>query len=708
MNIGLKTILPPGVTLPTAIPTSVSNTVAVHDTAAAADNLTAEEPEGSAIFTYDNITADINGTTIRLRDILTPTHDIPSRERTELYRLIPEHLRTAHTSRLLRIAEIREFFNELTAANLHRNLGRVKAAAHELKRLTGSIIEMYTEKGLRPLNGILRLVNEAYNGRNATAVRIDFDIGILNKRDQTGSLADEYIPAIGNWLLSKIEYSDEAVRIFGDFLPVVIRLLERTSFIIVGSNSEQGRKLVEFVKRKLTTFEDDIRGILLAQQKEGHIAQSVDLSSFRPTATVYHSTLYFTSFMERQRRVMHISNIKQVPRHMVISLIEKELTRFNAEAVWLKDHSPAKMLTIGGFRIYNNSALPKKNANEGIINSLKTYIARRKGTIPFGVFGFEDETDPEVRSYNRFPDIRHAVGEITRPRRIKGGGSLEYFLDRVYQLTQNNNKQRDGELLNNIKRAAEDLCQRLLNMGEEARHDPQYLALMKPTRRTDGENANFFMEQIALLEAFLRLAGHGHVKYNIIATIEFDDAKASLDAIPPSGATDARFQGYRKLLLTTAESLGLYPVIVAAEGDQLRAAFAGVNMAGAAIDPALPLSRYQLDLRRIGELKNEFFQPTVKFERGEQLLRLPVWFDPTTGNMMATRARPKGAVPWKKVVGATISYAYVDLSTPDGVVDADKKIRCMFKYIDKKLKFQHGPFIKQGFGRLPEDFTGEE
>lgn len=644
---------------------------------------------------YAAIRGIVNGEQVTLRSLITPRHEVPSSARSALYREIPSHLQTELTKTMITISRFMEFVEGLTEVDIKK--GRIQRKIREwmerLPKLAETVIRYYTEEGLRPLRAILRLMDEAYAERDATAIRIDLDIARLNKQDPTGSLADEYIPALGRWLTKNIERDEEAKRLFRDFRPVVIRLPERTSFLIAGSNREQGALLVRLVMEKLKGLEKDIREELIRLQSLGKIAKEVDLTRFSPTGVVHYTTMPLGSFMTKYKAAKQLESARRIPRPVASSKVMDEIARLNAETVLLKEARPQQAMLVGGFTVYGHID-PIIGGDENMLRGLEEYIRERKGTIPLGRYGYEGEKDPYVKSRERYPDLTHAVAEITRPIHIKGGGSLEYLTSIIQELISGKNPSL--ELLEQLKRAAKDLVQRLLNMGEEGRRDSQYLMLMKPTRTMGDKNANFFVEQVGLIHAFLQRAGVD-AKYNVIAAIELDDMKASLGKYPPRGDVDTRFQGYRELVFKVFEELGLLPPVIAAEGDQIRIAYSTRRIDGTEVDPELPLRVYQQRLKRSEASKKRYFQPTVKVEVGGEVQRLPLWIK-EDGSYVPSRHRPNGARPYMKTVTATVAWTHADFSTARGVERIDPDVRRLYQYIDE-LKGKNGP-RKEGLGRL--------
>lgn len=642
--------------------------------------------------------ADINNTQLTI---------LPA-ERLELYRHSPPHLRTAHTDRLLKIGDLWKYFKSLKPEDFKKRSQKIREAASELKELTFDVIDLYTEGRLLPIFGVSRLTNEAYRGRDATAIRFDFDIGTLNRLvDPTGSLADEFIPAIGDWFNDKIVSDRQAFYLFGEQPLTVIRLPERTSFVVIGPNSEEGKELVNFVTSELKYFTWDMQNRLLEAQKKGRIAPDVDISAFEPTATAHYTTIHLKGFMEEYRSNHNLSPIRKIPRYKVVNHVLDELRRLAGETTYLKAYPPAEpAIVVGGFFVYGDEALPKES--EPMYQSLTEFIGGGRGFIPFGRFGFQDEKDPETRFIHEYRDIPHHLGDIYSQSRGGRKGALEYFLQMVDSLTLHPALARTPKL-DLFRKTTDSLVMLVLNIGEEARRDSKFPSPVKSIRTWSKEPADFFLEQVGSLE-YLSLEGLKGVKYDILATVEVDDGRSFTTQHPIVSLIDEDFQRIKWLIFDIEKEMELYPPVVAAEGDQIRVAVPSVTKNGVKLMPEDILKYYQQRVHRW--FADKQFQPYAKVvgEDGE-LVRLPIWVDKESGELKVADRQPKKYVPWEKALTVTISYTEMpDLSKlgsaseASGAEKANRKIHLMFKYIDKNLKAQNGPFVKEGFGRLPEDF----
>jgi len=629
-------------------------------------------------------------------EVSSSYHEIPALERLEYYSLIPLHLRTAHTERMLEVGEILSYFETLTLADITDQSVVVRKLAQELIEQTFKIVDLYVEDRLLPIFGVARLLNEAYQGHNSVAVRFDFDVGILNLLDETGSLGDEYVPLLGDWLLKHLSNNNEAFTRFNGHPPTVVRLPERTSFLIIGSNGATGQDLIDFVMSELVNFKSEMFDALSIAQKKDRISEEVDLHGLKLSATIHYTTLQLQNFMDGYMAEHGVEEKKFIPRRVIIDHIHSELRRLAGETIFFKAYPPTTpIIAHSGLTVYNDTLLPPES--DFLYDSLRTYVDEGRGFVPFGRFGYhvnyEPEPDPRTRAHLEFPDIPHNLGDIYR----EGGGAVVDFWKAVDGVITNPSPE-NFRLLRNYARG---LALLVLNIGEEGRHDFRYPATMKSTRFIKGEPADFFTEQVGMLERIFA------VKYDVISAIEVDDASTFTREHPPNDLTDSEFQHLKLLIFKVADKWNLYPPVVAAEGDQIRMAFVSKTAAGEPLDVEGFLKDYQLTVHSYYE--DRPIHPVAKVETLHGLRKLPIWIHPETGELKVAPDQPMGFDRFSRTMTVTISYTDLpQLDSPEDVRQATEAVRLMFKYIGLNLKSQRGEFLKEGFGRLPKDFRNGE
>lgn len=642
--------------------------------------------------------------------IFDSNHIVDARERFRLYNMIPENVLTAHTARMMEIEKLWDFLKDLSPADFARKLDEIKAATHKLVELSYDIIRVYTNDGLLPNFAVSRLVKAAYAGEDVTAIRFDLDVSGLNSGDPTGTHADEYIPEVGDWLHTNVVTSFNIYRLFGGVPPVVVQYPNRTSFALFGPNRERGKKFIEFVMGRLAFYEEDMRAALSIAQAEGLIAPDVDVANFSPTGTIHHTTIHLREFMQDYARRYRLRGIADVPTHEVIAHVLSEMRRVAAETTFLNDHAVADAVRIGGLAVYGDEALPLPLNSE--YGSLLEYIRTGHGSIDFGRFGYQNEEDPETRAMMEHPDVALNLKDITSLRQPngngggrQGGGAIENLSYWVERFVANPALAQKSELFHLFKAEVENMARLVLNLGEEARRAFNFTPTMKSTRRIRGENADFFMEQIGLMNRLLRNLGYERAAYDVLATIEVDDGRAFGRAFPSKDGVDGNFQMIKKLLFDTARQMKMFPPIVAAEGDQIRVAISSMGRLGDAIEPEAFLRAYQRNLRNWHRERGYHFQPYAKVKAGRRMMRLPVWTD-RRGSYVAQKERPPGFVPFMKVLTATAVWTLMpDLTAGNAASQVNSQVRQGFRYIDKFAKGQRG-YHKEGLARLPVNYRG--
>lgn len=639
-----------------------------------------------------------------LAGIYSSMHVIDVRDRLHLYDLVPDFMLTAHTSRIKRIGELWDYFMDLKPVDFERQPQQIKSRAELLEKLSRRIADVYTENDFLPNFAVNRLIRAAYAGEDITAVRFDWDISRLNAMDETGTLADEFIPEVGDWLRTKI-VDDPGVReLFAGDPPVAIRLPERTSFAMFGSNSEKGARLVNFLIGRMGTFEEDMQRAMIAHQREGWISPDVDLDSFSPRATIHHTTIRLKDFMHEYARANGYESIEDVPRHIVVEHALSELRRLAAQTTFLKAYSPAYAVRIGGLFVYDDDALPKADPADVAYESLKYFIDNGRGSIPFGRFGYQDEADPETRAMLEHPEVAENMTYLSGQMGGGKGGAMEHFNFWISAFLANPKFARRPQAFGLFKREVENLARLVLNLGEEGRREYRYPSMMKSTRRISGEGADFFMEQVGMMNNLVDSMGQSGVKYDILAMVEVDDGRAFGMSYPTVDGVDGKFQIIKKLIFDTAVEMGMFPPVIAAEGDQIRLAIPSMKMDGSRIEPEDFLGRYQKNVRGWYEERKFYFQPFAKVKEGQRVDRIPVWMN-GEGGFRVSEEIPEGFEPFRKVVTVTVAWTWMpDMSTAEGARQANERVRLGFKYIDKVGKTQKGPFVKEGLVRLPDDY----
>jgi len=362
-----------------------------------------------------------------LSGINSSMHVLDANDRLLLYGLVPDHMLTEHSARMRRIGELWKFFKNLKPADFAKHQGLIRPAAMELVALSRRIAKVYTEDNLLPNFAMSRLMRAAYDGEDITSVRFDWDISRLNAVDETGTLADEFIPEVGDWLREKVIKHPDVHSLFDGDLPVAIRLPERSSFALFGSNSERGARLVKFLIGQLGRFQEDMQAKLSESRDSGWISPDVDISEFTPRATIHHTTIRLKSFMHGYVEEHGLESINEVPVHVVVDHILSELRRLAGQTTYLKAHSPADAIRIGGLFVYGEDALPIPDPASVAYQTLEFYVNNGRGFVPFGRYGYQDEHVDEIRAILEHPEVAHNMKGLSSSRTSEGGGAVEHF-----------------------------------------------------------------------------------------------------------------------------------------------------------------------------------------------------------------------------------------------------------------------------------------
>jgi hypothetical protein len=658
--------------------------------------------------------ADLQGVEL-IRAIFASGHVVGAKDRPDIYELVPGELLTAHTARLIRIKQLYEELMALAPADFADDARRaaIDGYVREFAELAHDVIDMYTEGGMLPSFAVNYLVRTAYAMEDASAVRMDFDVSRLNALDDTNALGDEFIPETGYWLNDSIVSDAGLFRLFGYSQPVAMRYPERTSFAVFGKNGERGANFVECVLDKLQGFEGDMRGTLVGIQAAGFIPPAVDVPNLRPRASVYHTTIRLKDFMNRYMRKHGLISPSQVPRHKIIEHVLGEMRRLAAEAVFLKAHMREKADIESGFAVFEPSDLPADRSPLRV--RLDEYKRRGIGTIPYGRFGFQDEKDPAVRAYLELPDVALNLRDITSPMlgnqddsiergEGRGGGAIEHVAHWTNRFLREPALAENPMFMHLFQKEVNNLAILALNMGEEARREFRYTPTMKSTRRVRGQNADFFVEQIAMMNALFEKVGYDGVYYDTLAMVEVDDGRAFGRAFHNTDRVDTKFQIIKKLLFDIASEMGMLPPIVAAEGDQIRVAFSSRRMDGTAVDSEAYLRRYQSTVKDWYKKRGLVFQTDAKIYDGPAMYRRPVWYD-GGDTFVASDERPEGLDPFKKPVTVTVVWGKIQRpKTKEDAKILNEMVRLGFRFVGtdgKRSNQWNCPYRKEGFARLP-------
>lgn len=614
-----------------------------------------------------------------------PCSSMGALRRCDSYEQIGAPFLTAHTARLLEVRGLRDRLYGLAPTDFYRNGNEIASSVRKLTQLAYFVLDLYSERGLLPAFAIERLVNEAYKGKDAVAMQIDFDVWMHNRADKSGSLVDELIPALSDWFLTHIKNSKKAFEAFGA-PPTVVRTAQRTSFVVIGPNAEQGDEFIKFVMEELRHLEPDIKKSLCLAQTEGRVSAKVGFDDFKLTAAAHHSK-------------MRLKGLGRVSREDRLKEVSNELARLSAEVKFLKDNPPVDRGTlIGGVYVYDDPALPIEI--DPLYASLRYYVDKKAGFIFPGQFGYGHILDPEARARHEYPEYNDDIGLVSRPLHKNGGGAVERLLMMTDTFLAAPNR-ISAEKLRRFKQAVDDLALRILNLGETARRFSRYPMLMKAKRYWEGEKqkerADFFVEEISRYENIFG------VEYDKLVAIEVDDGRAFGENYPSPDLVDGHFQMIKKILFDMAKEYNLYPPVMAAEGDQIRVAFSTTTADGGKIDAEEFLREYQ---RRVREhFAPMQFQALAKVETRDGPRKLPVWVN-DDGKFLVQSVMPAGFKPFKKGLTVTLSYAdKASLSSEGSSAVVNWLIRQMFDYIDT-LKSQRGIFVKEGFGKF-ENRSGE-
>lgn len=620
---------------------------------------------------------------------LSPQFVLSTEERIDFYRRIPVEIRTLLSDKLVKIGELREFFLGLEPSDFAEKPEVIHGQLKELSLLTFDVINAFTCDGLHFQNAISRLIKEARAGKDVTAIRMDLDITSLNKLDQTGSLADAYLPAFGEWLNRNIANSRYLPR---GISPMVVQLPDRTSFLIVGANSGYGKVLMKFVELQLRDFERDMKEGLQEFQDSGKINPDINIADLHFGGVIHSSTL-------------KLADLKKMSVAGIIDGATKELIRLSAETTWLKAFDPDAKLIIGGFKLYSRDVVEELDGTP-MRASLQIFVDSGRGFIPMGIFGYEDVADPVKKQALEHLNIPLKVGQITRPS--NGGAMLEKFGGMTITLITNPEKAYVEPLFSAYKTMAESLTSDLISLGAEARTGLRYRATLR--------DMSHFAEQIAVHNSLLKEAGLP-ITYDKLFMIEIDDGRAFNIAYPKTDKVDTNFQMVNKLVFDTAAILNYFVPIVMATGDQILVSLPSFDADGKKVNPAQFANEYQKNVKSWYESApyegkvGMTFQPYAKVvgEDGK-VVRLPVWVN-GAGEFSVGKKPLPDYLPFMKTVTATVAWADVpNIATAEDVKVLRDLSHKGFSFIDSELKIQIDPstgkptYYKEGAGVVPEDY----
>jgi len=626
---------------------------------------------------------------IPLPDFLSPCPSISARTRVKMSRAVPQELRSLHTQRMMEIDDLISFFASLSLSNIDEAIrdGSFAKNAYRLLNLGWEIIDVYTVSKSFPAEEIAYLVNMAYAGnagKNVARVRVDLDITSLNGVDSTGSLVDTYLPLVREFM-AEVSISNRF-----KFETRAPQLSDRTSFAISGPADK--KFLNDLLQEIVLRFVPEMTDKLKEAQARGEILDQVDIDSLPLTGTITYSTLKFKDRAERLIAKNGLRTAHQIPRDEILKMVLAEIRESNAATIFIKANTPDKPPEMfdAGLSVYGDSFLPTEG---GMLDILKKFIADGRGTIPFGVFGFDKETTgddigEQQRVLLEFPDYPHERGALYGHKR----GLFEIFQLHVSTLI----KEGTGNL-SFIKRLAEDIGLRLLNLGAAGMRDPRAPSIVRETRNMinlAGEQ-EWFDPFIETLVTYEREFG---VPCKYLVLFEIDDAKAFLSEYPPDDDVDERFQRLKERIHFSARRSDIIPVM-AAEGDQIRTA----PLRAEGLESAVTFARdgQRLIREHYAGMK---FQVYGKLKIGDRVVRLPKWVNPETGEEIVAREAPEGFISAEKGVTATAVVVPIpSIRTREDAALVNEKIRLGFAYIDV-LKGKC-PFIKEQFGILPQDFT---
>lgn len=452
-----------------------------------------------------------------------------------LYRLVPEHLQTDLIRTAIRINDLYGFFETLTPEDFRTRPEVIWANTQELYNLTYKSVGYYTRNNHHPATALEKALNMARQGKNALLIRIDYDIASLNKLDPSGALADKVVDYFDEWY-TELEIDPVAWNTFGDNTPAYAQMMDRTAWMVVGPNSEEGNALLDYIIYQQAYAEDDVKKMLRTAQSNGEIPPPAQLNveEVALRATIHHDTLHLKDFMSGYAGEHSLRSYAEVPRFEIVKQIIREMSRVTAQTAYLKSNPPPE--GVGAWidhhiYIYGPDALPTSAEPEAYA-TLQGDIAIGKKFVPFGLYGpGMDIQDPELRAQALNIDFRHAIGFLYRHPKFEGdGGAIErsaYLFDSM---------RKDGvttaqvaEFLQNIR----FIAQHDLNMLEMGRRDVVNSFVMTPSEA---------LTQVAIYSAY-----YG-IPYDIMHAEEIDDGNALTTTYPEkiddpvNGMVDAKFQ----------------------------------------------------------------------------------------------------------------------------------------------------------------------
>lgn len=694
--------------------------------------------------------------------IFDSMHVLSVRQRLGLYGLIPDVYLTEHTKRMKKIGRIWTQLGLVEPSDFKVRSNDIEEATKQLIRLAYDVMGLYTQNGSLPHFAMRRLIKSAYAGEDVTAVRFDWDVSRLNKTDTTGSLADEFIPHVDGWLRTGIINSADLYALFGNIPPEAAQFPERTSFAIFGSNGRKSGMFVGYILNRLRLLEEDTRIELLESQENGYLSSDVEIMAVKPRAIIYHKILQLKDFMHAYVRENGLNSLEEVPRYKVIEHIMGQLDLLAAETTFVKTHAVADAVRIGGLLVYGPSALPDRGHAK--FDLLERFRKTGRGNVPFGRYGYQDEKDPRTRVKLEHPDVARDIRDLSSPMRItrtvdndriwdwvegmqkalaedqdtvmakdfpgdvyelqqdeypedvyelykEEGGAIEHLWHWVDAFTRDPELAEREDLFGLFKRELANVATLVLNMGEEARREFRFTSTFKSTRRIDGEKADFFVEQMSLMNGLLAKLGYKDTRYDVLAMVEVDDGRAFGMSYPKADHVDGQFQIIKRLLFDVSKNMGLFPPVVAAEGDQIRVAFSSMSRKGTRFNPKIYLKKYQAAVKEWYEARGLSFQAYAKIEDGDAVLRIPVWVN-DEGEFHTGEKAPEGFYGYKKVVTVTVAWTLTpDLKTESDATTLNSRVRMGFRYVDAvgKRKNAHGcPYRKQGLSRIPEGYFAAE
>jgi len=630
----------------------------------------------------------------------SPVPELNWFEQLVLLKFIPTENRTPFTAKILETGQIIDFFRQLSQNDLSNPqiIAKIQTYAEKLRTFTPEILDVYSRNGTRAEFLISYLYNAALNGENAVTFRIDLNVTEMNYLDPTGNLGNEFLPYYGKKTHDRLT-TPEAIAL-AERVPAVTHQPDRTSFVIAGPSNGKTLPFRNFLFNQLNEVNLGLGADLQQMFQTGRIGANVDIASFEPQGVMRVKTIYLRDLIaaEAAKRGIVASNPAAIlPKEVVLDIIENQLKVLAAETTAVKTMPQmAPETVIGGLKVYTDASFEMFTDPQRV--SMETFLGR--GYVPFWTFIPEDANiTPEQRAKLEFSDIAREINEVTSGNSKGEHGKLERFLLLAKEAVAEPQKFTPAKLAE-LKRAGAELGIALIEKGAEARRDARYPAMVNPDRNAGGEANDFFVEEIIKFE---KASG---TKYDALACVEVDNAKAFLIAYPVADKNDSSFQTIRKIIFETARDMGLPPIIVAAEGDQIRVAFATKTKDGRSISPTDFLAEVQSRIRN--KYSDRKFQQFEKYvDESGQMKRRPLWSDPH-GRVFGMETEPALALGYKRhVTGLTVTCSHStmpDIYSEDGRKNANIKVGAMFKHIDGELKTQRGKHTKEGLGELPQKY----